>query len=296
MTISGLAQREFSPGVSMLDKIRQGGYKKVYIMLGINENIVPDYKDTFLANYSGLIDTAKEANPGAIIYIQSILPVSASRDNGGRITNSVINLYNEGLYELSLEKEVFYLNINGAMIDENGQLPEEAATDGVHFKKEYYLKWADYLRTHAVEFEEETEENIKTEIFKDGEYKVSEISKTILENVAFRDELSEINPKVLAGNYGISEEILQNASGYAGGGATAEEIAVFEIKQAKDVIPVEKLVYEHIESKKRSFESYIPEEMAKLKRPFVYTHKNLVVVCIADNYGELQSKIKTFLK
>lgn len=296
MTVSGLSSREFSPGVTMIDKIRQGGFKKVYIMLGINENIVPDYKDTFIKSYSGLIDTIKSSNPDAVIYIQSILPVSASRDADGRITNAVINSYNDGLYDLSLEKEVFYLDINGALIDENGQLPEKASTDGIHFKKEYYLKWADYLKTHAVKLDGEGEGFVKAKTFKDGNYNVSEISQTILENVIFRDELSKINPNVLIGNYGIDEKIIQNASGYAGGGATAEEIAVFEIKQAKDVRTVEKLINEHIESKKKSFESYIPEEMPKLKRPFIYTYKNLVIVCIADNYGDLQTKVKSFLK
>lgn len=296
MTVSGLAQREFSPGVTMLDKIRQGGFKKVYIMLGINENIVPEYKDAFIKNYSGLIDTIKSSNPDALIYIQSILPVAASRDADGKITNAVINSYNEGLYELSLEKEVFYLDINSAMIDQNGQLPESAATDGVHFKKEYYLKWADYLKTHAVKSDNESDGTVKVKTFRDGAYNISEISQTVLENVTFRDELSKINPKVLVANYGIDENIIQNASGYAGGGATAEEIAVFEVKEAKDVRKVEKLIYEHIEIKKESFESYIPEEMPKLKRPFVYTHKNLVIVCIADNYGDLQTKIKSILK
>ena len=296
MTISGLSTREFSPGVTMMDKIRQGGYKKVYVMLGINENIVPEYKDTFIKSYSELLDTIKQANPDALIYIQSILPVAASRDNDGKITNAVINSYNEGLYNLSEEKEVFYLDINSAMVDENGQLPEEAATDGVHFKKEYYLKWTDYLKTHAVKFEGDSKDALKVKAFENGNYNLSEISQTILENVTFRDELSKINPKVLVGNYGIDEEIIQNAEGYAGGGATAEEIAVFEVKEAKGVTAVEKLVYEHIEIRKKSFESYIPEEMPKLKRPFVYTYKNLVIVCIADSYGDLKTKIKSILK
>lgn len=297
MTISGLATREWQNGITMLDRIRQGGFKKVYIMLGINENIVIDYKDAFIKSYSELIDVVKASNPDAPIYIQSILPVSPSQDAKGRITNDVINAFNDGLYYLSLDKQVYYLDINGALVDENGQLPEDAATDGVHFKKDYYLKWLDYLKTHAIKVDgEENTGGIKVEGFKNGVYNVSEISKTILENVAFRDELSEINPRVLVSTYGIDEKMIQNASGYAGGGATAEEIAVFEVKESKHAKTIKKLIYEHIESKKRSFESYIPEEMPKLKRPFVYTYKNLVIVCIADNYGDLEAKIKPFLK
>ena len=297
MTIAGLESREWKDGISMLDRIRQGGFKKVYIMLGINENIVLEHKNSFINSYAGLIDTIKASNPDAVIYIQSIMPVSQSMDKEGRITNSVINSFNDGLYGLSIDKQVFYLDINRSLIDENGQLPQVASTDGVHFKKDYYMKWLYYLKTHAIKVDDEGNiDGVKRVVFKDGDYSVSEISKTVLENVAFSDELSLINPRVLVGNYGIDENIIVNASGYLGSGATAEEIAVFEVKESKDTQTVKNLIYEHIENRKHSFESYIPEEMPKLKRPFVYVNKKLLVVCVADSYKDLESKIKSFVK
>ena len=112
-----------------------------------------DYRDTFIENYRGLIDTVRAANPDAYIYIQSILPVAASLDAKGRIRNEVINAYNEALLNLSYEKQVYYLDINSSLVDENGFLPEEAAVDGVHFKKDYYVKWLDYLKLHTVKAE-----------------------------------------------------------------------------------------------------------------------------------------------
>ncbi|MBO5733481.1 MAG: DUF4358 domain-containing protein [Clostridia bacterium] len=296
MTISGLSTREWRDGMTMMDRIKQGGFKKVYIMLGINENIVFEYKDTFIENYKQLIDTVRQYNPDAIIYVQSILPVTASMDAKGRITNQVINAFNEGLSNIVVEKQAYYLDINSSLVNENGQLPEEAAVDGVHFKKEYYLKWLDYLKVHTVS--EKNAENAKKSpqrVFSNGDYDVSAIADTILDNVAFRDELSAINTRVLLGIYGIDEEKIQNAAGYAGGGATAEEIAVFEVKDINDVMEVEDMVYAHIESRKKSFESYIPEEMPKLKRPYIYIHKKLVIVCIADKYGDVESKIKQYI-
>lgn len=298
MTISGLSSREWkNHGITLMDRIKQGGFKKIYIMLGINENVQEGYKETFIAKYSELIDTVRQYNPDAIIYVQSILPVTASMDEEGRITNDVINSFNGGLYNMSIEKQVYYLDVNSALADENGQLPESAARDGVHLTHEYYKKWLDYLKLHAVSVEsaEDAKEMSKI-VFENGNYDVSAISSAILENVAFGDELGEINTRVLIGIYGIDENIIQNASGYAGGGATAEEIAVFEVKELVDVATVEKLVYEHIASRKRSFETYIPEEMPKLNRPFVFVNKKLVVVCIADNYGDIEAKIKTLMK
>jgi len=296
MTVSGLSSREWRDGVSMLDRIKQGGFNKVYIMLGANENLSLEYKDSFVENYSNLIDTVKKSNPDSIIYVQSILPVSPSRDNAGKITNTVINAFNEGLYEMALQKKVFYLDINSTLKDSNGQLPEEAATDGVHFKKEYYMKWLDYLRNHAVSVEGAENAKRVSVSFENGDYNVSEISGYILENVKFKDELGEINARVLLSIYGIDESLIQNASGFAGGGATAEEIAVFEAKDILSAQKIEKLVYQHIENRKKSFETYIPEEMPKLKRPFVFTDKKLVVVCIAASYGKLETRIKELIK
>ncbi len=297
MTVSGLASREYQPGVTMLDKIKQGGFSKVYIMLGINENIVMEHKDSFISSYSNLLDTIRTSNPEALIYIQSILPVTEKMDTEGRITNQVINAFNDGLYKLAINKMVYYLDINDSLADKSGKLPEYAATDGVHLKKEYYLKWLDYLKCHAIGGNEEgSKDALPRVIFSNGLYDVSGISKAILETVSFKDELAEINAKVLVGIYGIDENMIKNASGYAGGGATAEEIAVFEVKEEKSTEIVKKLVYNHIESKKRSFESYIPEEIPKLNRPLVYVDKKIVAVCIADDYADALAKIKSFIK
>lgn len=297
MTVDGIYSREWQNGLTMMDRIKQGGFKKVYIMLGINERLSLEYKDAFVQKYGALIDVVRESNPDALIYIQSMLPVSASRDEGGRVTNTVINAFNEGLYKLAYEKHVFYLDINKTLKDENGQLPEEAARDGIHFHKEYYLKWLDFLRSHAVRTEEdETGKRKPIVIFENGDFDVIAIADKIMEKVKFKDELGSINAKVLTGIYGIDEGLIKNAAGYAGGGATAEEIAVFEVKKLADVRKVETKAKEHIESRKRSFESYIPEEMPKLRRPFIYSNGKLVVVCVADSYGKLENVIKEFIK
>lgn len=297
MTVSGLATREWKEGITMLDRIKQGGFEKVYIMLGINENIIMSYKDAFVESYKGLVDTVKKANPEALIYVQSILPVTAKLDARGRITNEVINAYNDALLDMCNEKQIFYLDINSSLKDEQGFLPEDAAVDGVHFKKDYYLKWLDYLKIHAVKTENtENAEEAQKIVFENGEYDVSAISDEILSSVKFKDELSTINARVLLGIYDIDESIIQNVAGYAGGGATAEEIAVFEVKNLSDVTKLEKKITSHIERRKKSFESYIPEEIPKLNRPYIYINKKLVVVCIADEYKNLEERIKLHIR
>ena len=41
-----------------------------------------------------------------------------------------------------------YLNLYGALVGEDGWLPADQATDGIHFKAGKYREWAEFLRTH----------------------------------------------------------------------------------------------------------------------------------------------------
>ena len=42
------------------------------------------------------------------------------------------------------------MDAHAALADENGVLPAEESTDGVHLTRSGYELWADYLRRHTV--------------------------------------------------------------------------------------------------------------------------------------------------
>ena len=88
--------------------------------------------------------------PEARIYVQSILPVSAARSSeGDSINNSNIRRFNEKIQEMAENNNWTYLNVWEAIADEDGELPSDAASDGVHFGPEYMEIWLRYLREHA---------------------------------------------------------------------------------------------------------------------------------------------------
>ncbi len=125
-------------------------FKKVYIMLGINE-LGWVYSDIFIEKYSELIDRIKEINPETTIYVQSILPVTEEKSNSDEIFNmDKIGQYNTLIKAMADEKGVIYLNVAESVSDENGFLPKEAATDGIHLKKSYCALWLEYLKNNAV--------------------------------------------------------------------------------------------------------------------------------------------------
>ena len=124
-------------------------FGKVYIMLGVNE-LGWAYSSVFKKTYGDLIDKVRELQPGAVIYIQSILPVTREKSQADAIYNNTkIKEYNDLLLELAREKQVCYLNVQESVGLDNGALPKEASTDGIHLDKPYCLKWLDYLKTHT---------------------------------------------------------------------------------------------------------------------------------------------------
>lgn len=136
--------------VNIADALQQKQYKKVYIMLGINDMGVGDL-DYFMNHYTDMVNQIHEWQPDAIIYIMSIMNVSAERNaQGDYINNEAIRVRNERLKELDNGRDTFYLDINSVVCDENGCLNAEYTFDGVHLYAQYVPLWTDYLKTHAI--------------------------------------------------------------------------------------------------------------------------------------------------
>ncbi|HPU58791.1 MAG TPA: hypothetical protein PLG48_04695, partial [Candidatus Avimonas sp.] len=84
------------------------------------------------------------------IFIQSILPVSASKSaSHPSFNNPKIKVYNSLIYDMCVKKQLIYLNVAEAVQDKDGNLPADATTDGIHMSKAYCDKWMMYLRTHT---------------------------------------------------------------------------------------------------------------------------------------------------
>lgn len=130
-------------------KLNKKSINKAYLMFGINElgyNV-----DEFIRLYKKLIDEIRKINPNTVIYVQSILPVSKSKDNSDKLHNNQnIRIFNEEIRKMCELKKVFYVDAYNVTANGEGYLPEHTAYDGVHFKSDYCEKWYDYLKKHTV--------------------------------------------------------------------------------------------------------------------------------------------------
>ncbi len=129
-------------------------YAKVYLSIGINE--LGYYNPSgYAETYGKIIDKARQLQPNAQIYVMTLIPVNtqACRENGQRdyVNNELIRQYNDALVRMAVEKGVFVLNPVEIFADENGELIKSKTGDGVHFVKDGYTAWKDYLLCHTGE-------------------------------------------------------------------------------------------------------------------------------------------------
>ncbi len=146
-----VVKQEDGSYATMLEALGKTTPAKIYIMMGANS--IGWDKETFLKYYARLLDAVAEQHPESILYVQSILPVTAKKEAEAPVfSNARIDEYNLALLALTQQKGMQFLYVAEAFKDETGALPDEASPkDGIHFGRSYYMKWFDYLRTHTVQ-------------------------------------------------------------------------------------------------------------------------------------------------
>lgn len=154
LTIFTVMDKEFiktgEGKISVDTALRQHQFNKIYIMLGLNEIGTGDTEYFFNA-YKEVIDRIVELQPDAIIYIQSIMHVTAEKADGDKnFNNEKINARNEAISKLADQKRIFYIDMNEAVDDEDGNLDKSLSFDGVHLKASSYERWYEFLLHNAI--------------------------------------------------------------------------------------------------------------------------------------------------
>lgn len=99
------------------------------------------------------------------------------------------------------------------------------------------------------------------------------------------DEMMLLDSDLIRSNYDtISEDLYESAVCYLSSGATANEVAIFTCKDAESASLVEAELSKRVDSRKKSYEDYNPEEAQKLKNAIIAKNgKYAVLVVTADN-------------
>ena len=139
--------------MTMMEALALKQYGKVYIMIGINElgYASASYEEALRI----MIDRVKEIQPNAVIYLQTLPPVNEQvayqKGLGSYIKNSKVLAFNEAIYRVAWEKQVALLDVAEVYRTEVGDLAADMAVDGVHFYRQGYAAWYEYLKTHTLD-------------------------------------------------------------------------------------------------------------------------------------------------
>lgn len=148
-----IVNMEDGRSLTVMEALQEQKFKKIYIMFGVNELGWP-YDDLFEEQYSKLLRDIRQLQPEAIIYVENIIPISASRSATDAVYNNEnVNRFNGMIESICEEQDVVYLDVASALADETGALPENASTDGIHCNVEYCNIWMNYLRNNTYELQ-----------------------------------------------------------------------------------------------------------------------------------------------
>lgn len=134
---------------TLVDLLSKAKFRKIYLSVGVNELGIPDTND-YYKEFRRVVTKIHKLQPDAIIYIQGIMHVSSWMSSTDRVFNNrAIVQRNSAIATLANGRSIFYIDMNGDLCDENGDLRPELSGDGIHLKASACSLWHEFLRKNA---------------------------------------------------------------------------------------------------------------------------------------------------
>ncbi len=137
--------------MTVLEALENKSFENIYIMLGSNGAAWMSVSDMY-TDYIAFVNKVKAACTDSRIFVVSVPPVTAAKEQSKEspISNTDINSFNEKLLDYANSNNMYYLDVNAYLKDENGMMPSDLAeNDGLHFKYSAYEKLSDYILSHT---------------------------------------------------------------------------------------------------------------------------------------------------
>ena len=146
--------------VTVEEALQKNHFGKIYVEIGVNEMGTGNI-DSFMEQYEEDIETLRSMQPDAIIFLCGIMCIKKDRSDTDPIfNNDGIRARNERIKELADNKDIFYLEINEAVCDENGDLDPQYTYDDVHLLGKWYSLVVDYMKSHGIVKDSVASENL----------------------------------------------------------------------------------------------------------------------------------------
>ncbi len=132
----------------ILSVINDTAPKAVYFHLGMNE-LTEISNQNYFNEYGKLFDKIRQGNDDIIIYVMSLMPITADCEKD-TLSNALIDTYNTELLGFAKEKNICYIDINTQFKGNDGKLPSAMAeSHSTRLKKDAYEELSNYILTHV---------------------------------------------------------------------------------------------------------------------------------------------------
>lgn len=150
LTIYKVLEEDFKGLGTISEALAARDYGKIYIMVGINE-LGRGTTENYMEKYTEVIDTLHELEPEAKIFIQGVMRVSGKKNSEDAIfNNSNIIARNNAVATLADNENIFYIDVNEVVCDEEGNLNADYTFDQIHLLGVYNDLWKQFLLGHGV--------------------------------------------------------------------------------------------------------------------------------------------------
>ena len=127
----------------------------------------------------------------------------------------------------------------------------------------------------------------------DRDIDIQALGRALAESGAFSDTMSELSGDIARRLYDFEEGDAESFVLYTGSGATAEEI--FIVKAASGTKDFEDACRERVSEQKSAFQSYLPEEVAKLDAAVFETVGDYVILAVAADTAAAQAVVDSYI-
>lgn len=150
LTIHKVMEEDFGGKGTIEDALKNRDYGKIYLMVGINE-LGRGTTEDYMEAYAEVVDKLRELEPEAKIFVQAVMRVSGEKSSSDAIfNNSNINARNNAIATLADNRHIFYIDVNEAVCDEEGNLKAEYTHDKIHLLGMYNELWKEFLLEHGI--------------------------------------------------------------------------------------------------------------------------------------------------
>ena len=127
----------------------------------------------------------------------------------------------------------------------------------------------------------------------DKDIDIQALGQALAESGAFSDSMSQLSEDIARRIYDFEEGDAESFVLYTGSGATAEEI--FIVKAASGAKTFEDACRERVSEQKLAFQSYLPEEVAKLDAAVFETVGDYVILAVAADTAAAQAVVDSYI-